>query len=161
MALIVLAASQVGIVAILSAIRPLANVYKTIIAVSILTAPVACLADGWLFGRPLDFEGCLFLALVHLALGGFFFHFMTLPDRSVTLRILAELELAPGRVLSVDALNARYSVRDMIANRLQQLADGRFLILAADGTVTLTSRGERFGRFVAAGRQMFRISSAN
>lgn len=157
----VLAATQVVLVAILSAMRPPANVYKTLIGVSIVTAPLAFFADALLFGRALDLDGRIFLVLVHLALGGFFFHFMTLPDRSVTLRILAELELAPGHVLSIAALNRRYSVRHMIASRLQQLADGRFLVLAPDGTVTLAPRGVRFGRFVAGGRRVFRISSAN
>ncbi len=54
-----------------------------------------------LFGQALALDGRAFLVLIHLALGGFLFHFMTLPDRSVTLRILVELLLAPGQALSL------------------------------------------------------------
>jgi hypothetical protein len=119
------------------------------------------MADGLLFGRPLSLDGRVFLVLLHLALGGFLFHFMTLPDRSVTLRILVELLLAPGRTLSLDELGRRYGVRTMIASRLAQLQDGRFLTVDPSGRITLLPRGERFGRFVTGGRRLFRISSAN
>ena len=86
---------------------------------------------------------------------------MTLPDRSVTLRILVELELAPGRTLTLTDLTRRYGVRTMIVSRLEQLERGQFLTIAPDGALTLLPRGVRFGRFVTGGRQLFRISSAN
>ena len=117
--------------------------------------------DQIFFGRVLPVEGRVFLLLVHLALGGFLFQFMTLPDRSVTLRILVELELAPGRTLSLADLTRRYGVRTMIVSRLEQLERGHFLTIAPDGALTLLPRGVRFGRFVTAGRQLFRIASAN
>ena len=55
---------------------------------------------------------------------------MTLPDRSVTLRIFVELLLAPGRTLSLAALGSRYGVRTMIGSRLDQLEQGQFLSIA-------------------------------
>lgn len=152
---------QAALVAAVAALRPRGNIYVTIIGVALVTSPAAAMADGLLFGRALSVDGRVFLVLLHLALGGFLFHFMTLPDRSVTLRILVELLLAPGRTLSLDELGARYGVRTMIASRLAQLQDGRFLTVDADGRITLLPRGERFGRFVTGGRRLFRISSAN
>lgn len=161
LALAVLALAQVTLVAILSARRPSGNVYKTIVLVAFVTALAALPADRFLVGRTLSPEGRLFLALTDLAIGGLFFHFMTLPDRSVTLRILVELLLSPGRSLSFEALGARYGVHTMIGSRLRQLEAGRFIALGPDGAVTLLSRGLWFGRFVTGGRRMFRISSAN
>src|SRR5436190_24087137 len=112
-AVILLLALQVVLVAIVSAIRPRANIYVTIVLVSLLTAPVALLYGTHHLGRrlgvpgaaaargaPLGPDGRLYFVLIHLALGGFLFHFMTLPDRSVTLRILVEVLLAPGQALS-------------------------------------------------------------
>ncbi len=158
---VALFAGQAALVAAFAALRPRTNIYKAIIAIAIVTMPAAILSDRLLFGRTLAVDGRLFLGLMHLALGGFLFHFMTLPDRSVTLRILVELDLAPGRQLSLDALNRRYSVREMVASRLRQLAEGDFLTIGADGALTLKPRGVRFGRFVAGGRRLFRITSAN
>lgn len=160
-AILTLFAMQALLVAIVSAVRSRGNVYITIVVVSCATAPFAAVADRLLFGRPLDADGRLFLALTHLALGGFLFHFMTLPDRSVTLRILVELLLAPGRELSLADLTRRYGVRTMIGSRLDQLQDGRFLTIAPDGAITLRRRGRSFGRTVTAGRRLFRITSAN
>ena len=82
-----------------------ANIYVTIIIVSLLTAPlaVACGPHAARASRS-NADGRLYLVLIHLALGGFLFHFMTLPDRSVTLRILVEVLLAPGQALSAEAL---------------------------------------------------------
>ena len=160
-AALILFALQALLVAIVAAVRPRGNIYVTIMAVALATAPAAAFADRLLFGRTLDPDGRLFLALMHLALGGFLFHFMTLPDRSVTLRILVELLLAPGRALSIDELKARYGVRTMIGSRLEQLQEGRCLTIGTDGTITLLPRGESFGRFVTGGRRLFRITSAN
>jgi len=157
----VLFAFQALVVAIAAAARPRGNIYATIVGVAVATAPAAAFADRLLFGRPLDADGRLFLVLMHLALGGFLFHFMTLPDRSVTLRILVEVALAPARALSLDELTARYGVRTMIGSRLEQLEEGRFLRIDPAGTITLLPRGQSFGRFVTGGRRLFRISSAN
>jgi hypothetical protein len=161
LAALILAALQALLVAIVAAVRPRGNIYVTIVAAALATAPAAAFADRLLFGRTLDPDGRLFLVLIHLALGGFLFHFMTLPDRSVTLRILVELLLAPGRALSVDELTARYGVRTMIGSRLEQLQEGRCLTIGTEGTITLLRRGQSFGRFVTGGRRLFRITSAN
>jgi len=161
LAALILAALQALLVAIVAAVRPRGNIYVTIVAAALATAPTAAFADHLLFGRALDPDGRLFLGLIHLALGGFLFHFMTLPDRSVTLRILVELLLAPGRALSVDELTARYGVRTMIGSRLEQLQEGRCLTIGTGGTITLLRRGQSFGRFVTGGRRLFRITSAN
>ena len=160
-AIITLFAAQALLVAVVSALRPRGNVYLTIIVVSLATAPFAASADRLLFDRVLDGDGRLFLALTHLALGGFLFHFMTLPDRSVTLRIFVELLLAPNRELSVGELARRFGVRTMIGSRLAQLQDGRCLTIASDGAIVLLPRGRSFGRAVTAGRRLFRITSAN
>ncbi len=152
---------QTVLVAVVAALRPRGNIYVTIIGVALMTSPVAVMADGLLFDRTLSLQGRVFLVLLHLALGGFLFHFMTLPDRSVTLRILVELLRAPGRTLSLDELGGRYGMRTMIASRLAQLQDGRFLTVDPAGHITLLPRGEWFGRFVTGGRRLFRISSAN
>ena len=157
----VLLAAQTLLVAVVAAVWRRGNIYVTIILVALMTAPAAAFADQWLFGRPLDGDGRLYLALLHLALGGFLFHFMTLPDRSVTLRIFVELRLAPGGALSFAELTARYGVRTMIQSRLAQLQSGRCLSMAPDGRITLLPRGESFGRFVTGGRRLFRITSAN
>jgi hypothetical protein len=152
---------QVVLVAIISAIRPSGNVYVTIVAVSLVTAPVALALAGVLLGPSLGGAGRMFLVVIHLALGGFFFHFMTLPDRSVTLRILVELLLAPGRTLSTDALKSRYGVGTMIKSRLEQLSAGRFMEVSPAGGITLTGKGLLLGRVVTAGRALFGIVSAN
>jgi hypothetical protein len=152
---------QVLGVVVLAALRPKSNIYFTIAGVSVLTAPAAWLGGPQFFDSGLGADGQIFLVVMHLALAGLFFHFMTLPDRSVTLRMLVELLLAPGRQLTVAQLNARYSLRDMIESRIKQLSDGRFLEVRADRSIRLLKRGEWFGRFVTAGRRLFRIESAN
>jgi hypothetical protein len=154
-------ALQAGLVAAIAAWRPAGNIYVTIVLVSLITAPLALTADRMLPGQALDQDGKLFLVLIHLALGGFFFHFMTLPDRSVTLRILVELLVAPGQALTADALGRRYSVRTMITSRLEQLSAGQFIAIDADGRISLERKGVWFGRFVTAGRKLFGIASAN
>ena len=152
---------QAVLVAIVSALRPSANIYVIIVGVSLLTAPIAFLSDRVLLGQALGRDGRLFLVMIHLALGGFLFHFMTLPDRSVTLRILVELLLASGQALSIEALGRRYSVNTMIASRLEQLSAGRFIEISADQRIGLTRKGLWFGRFVTGGRKLFGIASAN
>jgi hypothetical protein len=152
---------QVVLVALLAAWRRSGNIYVKIIAVSLATAPIAAVAGTMWFGPALGRDGTLFLVLIHLALGGFFFHFTTLPDRSVTLRILVELLLAPGQTLSADALGRRYGVSAMITSRLTQLSAANFIEIMPDQRIRLCTRGRWFGRFVTAGRQLFAIDSAN
>ena len=158
---VALFAVQALAVAAIAAVRRRGNIYVTIILVACATAPVVFLAGASIVGSPLSTEGRLYLALMHLSLGGFLFHFMTLPDRSVTLRIFVELLLAPGRTLTLTALASRYGVRTMIGSRLQQLEGGRFLSVRPDGTITLLPRGQSFGRFLTTGRRLFNIGSAN
>ena len=160
-AALVFLALQAILVAIVSALRPRANIYVTIVIVSLVTAPLAFAADRTLLGQMLGPDGRLYLVLIHLALGGFLFHFMTLPDRSVTLRILVEVLLAPGQALSTRALSSRYGVKTMIISRLEQLSAARFIEISGDRRITLTSKGRSFGRFVTAGRKLFGIASAN
>jgi hypothetical protein len=157
---LVLGVAQVLLVAILAAIRR-GNIYATVITVAVASSAVVWFADAWLAGRPLSADGRVYLVLLNLALGGFLFHFMTLPDRSVTLRVLVELERAPAGTLSLQALAARYSVRDMIVSRLQQMADGGFIAIDTEGRITIQPRGATFGRFVTGGRKLFGIGSAN
>ena len=154
-------AVQVLLVAAIAAWHPAGNIYRTIVIVCLFTAPLALVADRLLPGLSADRDTRVFLVLIHLALGGFFFHFMTLPDRSVTLRILVELLVAPGQALTADALGRRYGVRTMILSRLAQLSAGRFLAIDGDGRIALTRKGVWFGRFVTSGRRLFRIASAN
>ena len=152
---------QVVLVALAAAVRPSANIYLTIVIISVVTTPVAVVSDTILLGQTLRQDGRVFMALINLALGGFLFHFMTLPDRSVTLRILVELLMAPGAALSAEGLRQRYSLRTMIASRLDQLTAARFIEMSADQRITLTSKGRWFGRFVTTGRRLFGIASAN
>ena len=154
-------ALQILLVAAVAAWRPAGNIYLTIVIVCLITAPLALMADRLLLSQVLGRDGLVFLVLIHLALGGFFFHFMTLPDRSVTLRILVELLVAPGQALTADALSRRYGVRTMIISRLAQLSAGQFIEIGEDGSIVLTRKGAWFGRFVTAGRKLFRIASAN
>lgn len=154
-------AVQALAVAAIAAVRRRGNIYATIILVACGTAPLVFLAGASIVGSPLSTEGRVYLALLHLSLGGFLFHFMTLPDRSVTLRIFVELLLTPGRTLTLAALGSRYGVRTMIGSRLQQLEEGRFLSIRPDGAITLLPRGQSFGRFVTTGRRLFNIKSAN
>ena len=160
-AVLVLLALQAVLVAIVSAVRPKANIYVTIVIVSLLAAPVAVLYGTHHLGQRLGPDGRLYLVLIHLALGGFLFHFMTLPDRSVTLRILVEVLLAPGQALSTRALSSRYGVKTMITSRLGQLSAARFIEISGDRRIALTRKGLSFGRFVTAGRKLFGIASAN
>jgi hypothetical protein len=160
-AVLVLMALQVVLVAIVSAVRPAANIYATIVVVSLVTAPIALLYGTHHLGQPLGPDGMLYFVLIHLAIGGFLFHFITLPDRSVTLRILVEVLLAPGQALSTRDLSNRYGVRTMISARLEQLSAARFIDISRDGRIALTSKGLSFGRFVTAGRRLFGIDSAN
>jgi len=117
-----------------------------------LAAPSITRADGS------EIRG--FAAALVVALGGLFFHFVTLPDRSVTLRILVELHQAAGQTLTIEQLTRRYGVRVMIESRLRQLVDGRFIALGADRAIQLLPRGVSLGQFVTAGRRLFRIESA-
>jgi hypothetical protein len=158
---VVLFGVQALLVAAIAAVRKQGNIYATIISVSVATTPLVFMAGSSIVGHPLSADGRLYLALMHLSLGGFLFHFMTLPDRSVTLRIFVELLLAPGRTLSLEALGSRYGVRTMIVSRLEQLQEGGFLSIAPDGALALLPRGQWFGRFVTGGRRLFRITSAN
>ena len=160
-AALVLLAFQAAVVAAVSAVRPKANIYLTIVLVSVATAPLALLYGTHHLGQPLGPDGRLHFVLIHLALGGFLFHFMTLPDRSVTLRILVEVLLAPGQALSATALSSRYGVKTMITSRLEQLSAARFIDISADRRIALTRKGLAFGRFVTAGRKLFGIESAN
>jgi hypothetical protein len=164
LAIVLLFGSQAVLVAAVKRVRPHANVYAVVIAVSVLTAPLALFYGTHHVGVHPDHlgpDGRILFVLMHLALGGFLFHFMTLPDRSVTLRILVEILLAPGQALSTAALGERYGVRTMITSRLEQLSAGRFLGISGDGRIRLTDRGRAFGRFVTAGRRLFGIASAN
>jgi hypothetical protein len=154
-------AGQALVVAAIAALRRRGNIYITIIFVAIATTPLVFAFGPSIVGEPLSAAGRAYLALLHLSLGGYLFHFMTLPDRSVTLRIFVELELAPARSLTLEALGVRYGVRTMIGSRLEQLADGQFLSVAPNGGLTLLPRGQRFGRFVTGGRRLFNITSAN
>jgi hypothetical protein len=160
-AVLVLLALQAVSVAIVSAGRPKANIYVTIVVVSLLTAPLAVLYGTHHLGQRLGPDGRLYFVLIHLSLGGFLFHFMTLPDRSVTLRILVEVLLAPGQALSTTDLSRRYGVKTMIASRLEQLSAARFIEISSDRRIALTRKGLSFGRFVTAGRRLFGIASAN
>jgi hypothetical protein len=160
-AVVLLLAVQVVLVAAASALRPKSNIYATIVIVSAATAPLALVYGTHHLGEPLGPVGRLHIVLTHLALGGFLFHFMTLPDRSVTLRILVEILLAPGQALSMAELGSRYGVKTMISSRLEQLAAGGFVGISADRRIALTSRGQAFGRFVTGGRRLFGIGSAN
>lgn len=161
LATLVLLTLQVVLVVIARLVVPAKNVYVTIVAVSLLTAPVAFVAGPLLLGGSLTAAGRWFLVVLHLALGGFFFHFMTLPDRSVTLRILVELLRSPGQALSVSALGRQFGVATMITSRIEQLQAGDFIATSDDGTIALTGKGLAFGRFVTGGRRLFRIGSAN
>jgi len=158
---VALFAVQALAVAAIAAVRRRANIYALIVVVACATAPLVFLAGPSIVGRPLSTEGRAFLALMDLSLGGFLFHFMTLPDRSVTLRIFVELLLTPGRTLTLAALGSRYGVQAMVGSRLDQLEQGRFLSIRPDGVITLLPRGHRFGRFVTVGRRLFNIGSAN
>jgi hypothetical protein len=160
-AVLVLLALQVVLVAIVSAVRPRANIYVTIVIVSLVTAPLALVYGTHHLGQPLGPDGKLYFVLIHLALGGFLFHFMTLPDRSVTLRILVEVLLAPGQALSTRELSSRYGVKTMITSRLEQLSAARFIEISSSRHIALTRKGQSFGRFVTAGRKLFGIASAN
>jgi hypothetical protein len=160
-AALTLFALQAALVAATSALRPSANIYATIVIVSLLTAPLAVLADRLLLGEALERDGGFYLMVMHLSLGGFLFHFMTLPDRSVTLRILVEVLLAPGQALSTSGLGERYGVKTMITARLEQLSAARFVEISGDRRIALTPKGLAFGRFVTAGRKLFGIESAN
>jgi hypothetical protein len=161
LAALALLALQVLLVVVVRIVLPAWNVYLTIVAVSFLTAPVAFAAGPLLLGDGLTAVGQWFLVVLHLAIGGLFFHFMTLPDRSVTLRILVEVLRAPGQALSMPALGRQYGVATMITSRLEQLRAGDFIAIADDGTIALTGKGLTFGRFVSGGRRLFRIGSAN
>jgi hypothetical protein len=86
---------------------------------------------------------------------------MTLPDRSVTLRILVELMSAAGESLSAAQLRRQYSVETMIRSRLEQLSAAGFLDITAGRQIRLTRKGVWFGRFVTLGRRVFGIASAN
>lgn len=160
-AVVVILGLQVVVVAIVSAVRRETNIYMTIVVVSVLTAPVALVYGTHHLGQPLGPDGRVYFVLIHLALGGFLFHFMTLPDRSVTLRILVEVLMAPGQALSTQALSTRYGVKTMITSRLEQLSAARFIDISSDRRIELTSKGLSFGRFVTAGRKLFGIASAN
>lgn len=153
--------AQILICALCAGVWPRKNIYITIIAVSVITAPAAFFSDRLLFGRTLSLDGRIYLVVMHLALGGFLFHFVTLPDRSVTLRILVELLVAPAQVLTVGELKDRYSLRNMIESRLTQLSSGDFIEISSEREITLKPRGVRFGRFVTGGRRLFKITSAN
>ena len=86
------------------------------LAIAQITSDFSTLSGGPAsdVGLTLELVGNVGWLMWVLLLGWFLFHFMTLPDRSVTLRILVELLLAPGQALSTDALRRRYGVGTMI-----------------------------------------------
>ena len=152
---------QVVLVALAAAVRPSANIYVTIVIVSFVTTPVAFVSDTILLGQTLGQDGRVFMALINLALGGFLFHFMTLPDRSVTLRILVELLIAPGAALSAEGLRRRYSLRTMIASRLDHGGVGRSAdYVDQEGTVVRPVRHNRTQALWDRERQLRKGTSA-
>lgn len=141
-------------------IDPSGHIYRAVMLITVCGAITTWFAASWV-SPGVASDGRLFLAAIVVALGGLFFHFVTLPDRSVTLRILVELRRAPGEALTMTELTRRYGVRVMVESRLRQLAAGRFLDVDPNRTICLLPRGEWFGRFVTAGRRLFHIESAN
>jgi hypothetical protein len=142
-------------------VEPSSHVYRAVVVATMGAAAAAWLAAPVMFSESRDTQIRWFAAALVAAVGGLFFHFVTLPDRSVTLRILVELRQAPNETLTIQQLAARYGVRVMIESRLRQLAEGRFVAIDPDGSIRLLPRGLAFGRFVTAGRRLFRIESAN
>jgi hypothetical protein len=74
------------------------DIYVAIAAVALAPRRRGCLPSLLAAGVAMTAES---FSVMHLAIGGLFLHFMTLPDRSVTLRILVELLLASEHQLSV------------------------------------------------------------
>jgi hypothetical protein len=158
--MVLLTGVQVSLVAFAAAVSR-ANIYRIVAVTVCVSAPAVFFADRVLTGQTLSITGRVFLVLFHLGLGGLFFHFMTLPDRSVTLRLLVELQESPSGALSIDEINVRYGISEMIGARLVQLAAARFLTIDSSGDIALAPRGTVLARFIAAARRLCRIESAN
>lgn len=135
------------------------SVYFRIAFLGIFTVPVIWFLRLSLSGELLNF--LFYDAVTHLSLGVLFAHFICLPDRALTLRILVEIYETGEKGLSLQELNARFSLAQMIKSRLVQMEKGQLLQISQKGEITLLSKGLNMGKFILAGRKFFNISSAN
>lgn len=137
------------------------GIYKTSVIMTIITIPIAILY--FLMNKSPENEISAIVMntiLLHLSIGGIFFHFLTLPDRSLTLRILVELKNAPKKKINLEQLDRVYNLKEMIISRLKQLDSAKFIQLD-NSKITLRRKGLFLGAFILNGRKVFGISKGN
>jgi hypothetical protein len=107
-----------------------------------------------------DLTACLFFYTA--AFGGGVLQLYNLAERGLSLRILAELDAADGRSMSVDEIAEQYSEGRGLAWMYDKRLDGlvRQHLVAVEGdAVTLTSRGRFWAGRLAYLRRFLRLPS--
>lgn len=97
-----------------------------LVAVIYLWTPWGDIASGKMAGQALWMEW-FHAYLLHLLLFFQYVHFFYHVERSVTVRLLVELQQAPGCSMTLEEINRQYSLRDMIIRRLEVMAENGFM----------------------------------
>lgn len=144
--------------------RPAKNRFRSMLSGYLLSLPVvfiayrwlppfsACIAESMTTESPVMgvFHAYFFHLLVFFCYAECFYHV----ERSVTLRLLVELLQHGNEGVQLQAIQARYSVGDMIRQRLEVLRDRGFLERQGDGW-RLRPKGLLLARATAALSRLF------
>jgi len=138
------------------------SIYLAVILITLLTAPIiGVLAALWFTGLDKFLELGALITLTYACLGGFLFIFVGMPNRSMTLRLLMELNEAEGNKLSMKELERIGGIDALLSARLSWLKESGFLDIDNYGKIRLLSKGLRLGSFVTRGRIFFNIGGYN
>ncbi len=78
---------------------------------------------------------------VFLFLGYCQFYFIV--DRSISVRIMIELERAPGKKLDYDGILSVYSFDEILRRRLTHMLEGNYIVKDAEGRYSNTGKGRK------------------
>jgi hypothetical protein len=138
------------------------SIYLIVVLITLLTAPIIGVLTALLF---MNLDGFLelgvLITLTYACLGGFFFIFVGMPNRSITLRLLMELNKVSGYELSMKELEKIGGINSLLSSRLSWLKEIGYLDIDNDGKIRLISKGLRMGSLVTRGRMFFKIGRYN
>ena len=138
------------------------SIYLAVILVTLLTAPlIGTLTALWFADFEEFLELGVLITLTYACMGGFLFVFVGMPNRSITLRLLMELNEVEGNKLSMKELERIGGIDALLSARLLCLKEIGFLDIDNYGKIRLLSKGLRLGRFVTRGRIFFNIGRYN
>jgi hypothetical protein len=84
---------------------------------------------------------------VFLFLGYCQFYFIV--DRSISVRVMIEIENSPGKALSFDEIKRAYSFNGILTRRLEHMVEGRYLMKDPSGMYSNTPKGRAEARLFA------------